>query len=89
MWCVRVCLYLQKTEIIRETCRGYGFEIWQSREGREVKNYKEMWEELERRASFDLSMLADQNTVIDYADILRMAAGKLIQQTMIKIEREY
>lgn len=51
-------------------------------------DYKKMWEDLERRVSFDLSMLVYRESIIEYADILRMAASKLIQQTMIKIEKE-
>ena len=51
-----------------------------------MSDYKKMWEELERNISFDLSMLADSKTVIEYADILRMASAKLIQQSMNRIK---
>ena len=50
------------------------------------KNYEKMWEDLKYDVNFDLSMLADSKTVIQFADIQRMAVAKLIQQTMIKIE---
>ena len=51
-------------------------------------NYKNMWNELKRAVEFDLSMLADPKTTIEFADIQRMASAKLIQQTMIKIENK-
>ena len=51
-------------------------------------NYEKMWKELKRAALTDLSMLGDPKTIIEYADIQRMATAKLIQQTMIKIEQE-
>jgi len=51
-------------------------------------DYEKMWKELKRAAAADLSMLEDPKTIIEYADIQRMAAAKLIQQTMINIEKK-
>ena len=52
-------------------------------------DYEKMWKELKRATAADLSNLTDPSTVIEYADVQRMSAAKLVQQSMIKIEKEF